>query len=211
MRNIVHGGIVLIVHYRQVETGTVNGAGQLRRKIMFGTRENTDKYRGKNMQAGLQSGYSKVHVISAVAVAGLLVIIGGLLFFSAPVRKADAIAITVYKSPTCNCCSNWVDHMRDAGFVVTAENRTDLENVKRSAGVPSNLQSCHTALVDGYIIEGHVPASDIKRLLQERPAVTGLAVPGMPMGSPGMEGPYRDPYDVLVFDRAGRTRVYSSY
>ena len=178
---------------------------------MFGPKKNVDTYRGKNMQARLQAGYNKIHISGAIAVAGLLVIIGGLLFFSAPVRKADVIEITVYKSPTCNCCSKWVDHIRQAGFVVTAENRTDLDSIKRSAGVMPNLQSCHTALVEGYIIEGHVPASDIKRLLQERPAVTGLSVPVMPMGSPGMEGSYRDPYDVLAFDRAGRTKVYSSY
>ena len=124
---------------------------------------------------------------------------------------ADAIEITVYKSTTCKCCDKWVDHLRDAGFTVTSQNSSDMNIIKSSTGVKPKLQSCHTALVEGYVIEGHVPASDIRRLIQERPAVSGLTVPGMPIGSPGMEGPYKDPYDVLTFDQKGQTKVYARH
>ena len=156
-------------------------------------------------------GRTKTILWSTVGIAGTLIVAGAILFLAMPSHRENAVAITVYKSPTCNCCNSWVDHLRDAGFVVTAKNSADMDSIKKSAGVPPMLQSCHTALVDGYVIEGHVPANDIRRLLRERPAITGLTVPGMPMGSPGMEGPYRDPYDVLMFDREGRTQVYASY
>lgn len=154
---------------------------------------------------------NKVVLWSTIGIAGTLIVVGAILFLARPSHTGNAVAITVYKSPTCNCCNSWVNHLRDAGFVVNAENSIDMDSIKLSAGVPTMLQSCHTALVDGYVIEGHVPANDIRRLLRERPQVTGLAVPGMPMGSPGMEGAYRDPYDVLLFDSEGRTRVYASY
>ncbi len=119
--------------------------------------------------------------------------------------------LVVYKSPTCRCCANWVDHMREAGFTVLAHDVADVDLIKRQRGVPSSLSSCHTAVVGKYVIEGHVPAEDVRRLLRDRPAVAGLAVPGMPMGSPGMEGVTRDRYDVLSFDSAGRSATYSSH
>jgi hypothetical protein len=129
----------------------------------------------------------------------------------AGLRPSYAEEIRVYKSPTCGCCSLWVEHLKENGFSVTVEKRKDLESLKTLLGVPPRFQSCHTAEVDGYIIEGHVPAADIERLLVERPAVRGLAVPGMPMGSPGMPGPRSDPYDVLSFDSAGHTAVFSHH
>jgi hypothetical protein len=119
--------------------------------------------------------------------------------------------ITVYKSPTCGCCTKWISHLEANGFKVNAIDTKDMYKVKKDAGLHFGLGSCHTGIIDGYTIEGHVPASDIKRLLTERPAVRGLAVPGMPMGSPGMEGPRKDRYSVLTFDDSGKTTVFSTH
>ncbi len=123
-----------------------------------------------------------------------------------------APVITVYKSPTCGCCKQWVSHVEKAGFRVDVKDMDDMATVKADAGVPASVQSCHTAIVDGYAIEGHVPADVIQRLLKERPKIAGIAVPGMPVGSPGMEVPGRpaDKYDVVTFDRKGKTGVYTS-
>jgi hypothetical protein len=123
----------------------------------------------------------------------------------------DPMAVTVYKSPSCGCCGNWVDYMREAGFRVAVVDQDDLTDVKKRLGVSGDLQSCHTATVGGYVLEGHVPVADVRRLLAERPDVVGLAVPGMPMGSPGMEGLRKDPYDVVSFDRAGKREVFASH
>lgn len=123
----------------------------------------------------------------------------------------DPMAVTVYKTPTCGCCGNWVDYMRDAGFRVTTIDQNDLSDVKKRLGITGDLASCHTATVGGYVVEGHVPAEDVRRLLAERPHVVGIAAPGMPMGSPGMEGAYADKYDVVSFDRAGKTKVFASH
>ena len=131
--------------------------------------------------------------------------------FKARAENQPLPEIMVYKSPTCGCCSKWVDHQRDNGFVVKTKDLRDMRMVKSIAGVKPEHASCHTAKVDGYVIEGHVPAADIKRLLKERPAVTGLSVPGMPMGSPGMEGPRSDPYEVLTFDEQGESRVFARH
>lgn len=125
------------------------------------------------------------------------------------VQGTQAADIVVYKSPTCGCCGKWVEHMQAAGFKVDVENRRDLAPIKAELGVPPGLQSCHTARVGGYIIEGHVPADLVQRLLDEKPDIKGLAVPGMPMGSPGMEGPGKDPYDVLAIGKDGRLQVYA--
>jgi len=129
-----------------------------------------------------------------------------------PQRTAVAADVVVYKSPTCGCCKEWVNHMRDNGFTVEVHDRNDLIQIKRQLGVPGNLQSCHTAKVGGYVIEGHVPASDVKRLLDENLQVAGLTAPGMPMGSPGMDmGPRKDVYDVLTFTRSGKTDVFATH
>lgn len=122
-------------------------------------------------------------------------------------RRTD---ILVYKSPTCGCCKLWVDHLVEAGFNPSVRDVPDVGPLKRDLGVPAPLASCHTALVGGYFLEGHVPADLAFKLLQEKPDAAGLAVPGMPMGSPGMQGPRREPYDVLLVMRDGSSRVYAS-
>jgi hypothetical protein len=119
--------------------------------------------------------------------------------------------MTVWKSPWCGCCGNWVEHVRAAGFEVEVKEVEDLGVVKRMAGVPDDLESCHTARVGGYTVEGHVPVSDIIRLLDEQPNAHGLVVPGMPSGSPGMENGEQDPYDVLLIKRDGETEVFRSH
>ncbi|HEX2092963.1 MAG TPA: DUF411 domain-containing protein [Longimicrobiaceae bacterium] len=121
---------------------------------------------------------------------------------------ASGPVVTVYKTPSCGCCRKWVDHLRSHGFRVTSHDMADVQPIKRRHGVPGSAASCHTALVGGYVVEGHVPADVIQKLLRERPRVAGVAVPGMPMGSPGMEGPYSERYDVVSFDRSGKTAVY---
>jgi hypothetical protein len=126
-------------------------------------------------------------------------------------RAQTLPAITVYKSPSCGCCGAWVEHLTQSGFHVNVVNERDVTPEKRYFGVPERLYSCHTARVDGYTIEGHVPADDIKRLLVERPAVAGLSVPGMPHGSPGMETGRTDHYEVISFTDDGATSVFSSY
>jgi hypothetical protein len=119
--------------------------------------------------------------------------------------------LVVYKSPTCGCCAKWVDHVNAAGFTSETTNLPDVAPIKTKHGVPAELVSCHTALVGGYVIEGHVPAADISRLLRERPAVVGLAAPGMPAGSPGMDVPGSPPFQVLSFDQQGRTKVFATH
>jgi hypothetical protein len=119
--------------------------------------------------------------------------------------------LVVYKTPSCGCCKGWVQHMKDAGFTVEVNDLPDLSAVKREAKVPDELQACHTARIGGYVVEGHVPAADIRRLLAEHPAVTGIGTPGMPMGSPGMEGAYTDRYDVLTFGGSGKSTVFASH
>lgn len=129
----------------------------------------------------------------------------------AKARAASAVReITIYKDANCGCCKEWVKHIRAAGFVATVHDTTEMETVKRGFGVPAALESCHTARIGKYTIEGHVPADLIARLMSEQPTALGLAVPGMPMGSPGMEGSSKQRYDVLLFDTAGKTRVYAS-
>jgi hypothetical protein len=125
----------------------------------------------------------------------------------------DADVIQVYKSPTCGCCGDWVEHLREHGFEVEVVDRPNMAAVKSELGLPGDMASCHTAIIAGYLVEGHVPAPDIQRMLAERPEVAGLAVPGMPVGSPGMEveGRPADAYDVLAFDRQGTTSVWASY
>jgi hypothetical protein len=117
--------------------------------------------------------------------------------------------VVVYKSPTCGCCKAWVDYMREHGYTVVTHDTTDLEPIKRRLGVPAGRVSCHTATVRGYTIEGHVPADLIRKLIDEKSRFAGLAVAGMPMGSPGMEGIVKQEYDVLAFDREGRVEVYA--
>ena len=131
-----------------------------------------------------------------------------------PVRAQTLPSIHVVKDPGCPCCNAWIGHLRDNGFPVSFEERSveSLELYKREKGVPVDLVSCHTGTVEGYVLEGHVPAADIRRILDLRPDAVGLAVPGMPYGSPGM-GPEteREAYDVIMIGRDGSTTVFTSY
>jgi hypothetical protein len=136
---------------------------------------------------------------------------GGLGLWTHPGLAADSPAVQVFKSPTCGCCAAWVRHLKDNGFTVTVTDRADMAPVKAEYRIPPQLSSCHTAVVDGYVIEGHVPASDIVKLLKERPKIRGLVVPGMPMGSPGMEGPDPEAYDTLALDANGATTVFTTH
>ena len=124
----------------------------------------------------------------------------------------EALKITAFRSPTCGCCGVWIEHMKAHGFQVKDNITEDLEGVKREHNVPDDLASCHTAIANGYVIEGHIPATDVKRLLAEKPDVAGIAVPGMPIGSPGMEsGNIKEPYTVFTFDKAGQTATFSEH
>lgn len=141
----------------------------------------------------------------------LLLLTGLALMGSVAAQPApQGPAMTVYKTPTCGCCGKWVEHMKAAGFKVQVQDMDDLTEIKQASGVPMKLRTCHTAVVGNYVIEGHVPADVVKKMLTEKPKMTGIAVPGMPIGSPGMEsGNDKAPYDVLLFDKAGQTTVYT--
>ncbi|KXS52925.1 MAG: hypothetical protein AWU57_2691 [Marinobacter sp. T13-3] len=136
------------------------------------------------------------------------------LGFSSAALASEATlpSIHVYKSPTCGCCTAWMDHLKENGFEVTATNSNNMAQVKQEAGLIPALGSCHTAYVGDYVVEGHVPADDIKRLLSEAPMATGLSAPGMPAGSPGMEmGNRQDSYQVILFNNRGQTRVFAEH
>lgn len=141
--------------------------------------------------------------------AGLLIGMGG----TACAQTSGTRNLTVFKTPTCACCDGWIAHMREAGFTTTITVLPSLESVRSSRGMPHALASCHTGLIDGYLVEGHVPAQDVVRLLTERPRALGLAVPAMPLGSPGMETPqgHREPYDTLLVLPSGATRVFARH
>jgi len=125
------------------------------------------------------------------------------------VQPDAALTAVVYKDANCGCCAKWVDHIRAAGFKTVSNDVTDLDAVKTRYGVPRSLHSCHTAEIGGYIVEGHVPADLIRKMLNEKPDIAGIAVPGMPVGSPGMEWNYTEPYDVIAFTKSGSTSVYA--
>lgn len=136
-----------------------------------------------------------------------------LAFAGSPAARAEAAAsaIDVVRSPSCGCCGAWIEHMQAAGFAVRERLMDDLAQLKAELGIPAGLQSCHTAIIDGYVIEGHVPAGDVRRLVKERPSGKGLAVAGMPIGSPGMEaGDRREPYEVILFGAGGQS-VFAKY
>lgn len=138
-----------------------------------------------------------------------LALAGGKSLWARP--AAGPATLTIYKSPTCGCCAKWVDHVKAAGFATVVHDDDDMDTVKDSLGVPRELRSCHTAQVEKYVIEGHVPAEDIQRLLAERPKVAGLAVPGMPASSPGMAvpGAPHEPFEVLSYQQDGKTAVFA--
>ena len=127
-------------------------------------------------------------------------------------KPAKAAEINVYKSPYCGCCGAWVDNLKASGLSVVVHDMEDVTPIARNAGVPDKARSCHTAIVDGYFVEGHVPPTDIRKLLRERPKARGIAVPGMPIGSPGMEqGDRKDAYVTLIVDRSGAARVFARH
>lgn len=134
------------------------------------------------------------------------------LFSATQVMAAELPTVEVYKTLSCGCCGLWVEHMQKSGFKVNVHNVRDVTPMREQAGVPDAMASCHTAIVGGYAIEGHVPAADVARLLRERPKATGIAVPGMVQGSPGMEqGQGKDPYDVILFGAARRPAVFARH
>jgi len=157
-------------------------------------------------------------VIAAAALCGIAYMSVGSVRLqpdlqAAAQQKPAGPMVEVFKTPTCGCCQNWVEHLRKSGFNVRTTDLNDLSEIKKSRGVPEQVQSCHTAVVDGYVVEGHVPASDIQRMLTEKPAIAGIAVGGMPTGSPGMDFPgvKAQPYNVMSFDKNGATRVFAKH
>jgi hypothetical protein len=149
---------------------------------------------------------------AAETATGQLASADGAMIAAAAAAPTESLTVTVYKSPTCGCCRAWVDHMQQNGFRVVSIDTSDMAAVKKSFGVREEHGSCHTAKVGDYVLEGHVPAVDVKRLLAEKPQVAGLAVPGMPAGSPGMEvGGMKDPYDVVAWTKGGATSVFAKH
>jgi hypothetical protein len=151
----------------------------------------------------------RTFVAQAAALGGVLAS-GGSLWALA--ERAPA-TLTIYKSRSCGCCAKWVDHVKAAGFTTVVHDDEDMEGVKDNLGVPRGVRSCHTAQVEKYLIEGHVPADDITRLLKEKPKIAGLAVPGMPASTPGMAvpGEPREPYETVAFQRDGSSTVYARH
>jgi hypothetical protein len=147
----------------------------------------------------------------AFAVAALALL--GTIYIAAQQKPAAGRLVEVFKTPTCGCCSQWVEHLRQSGFTVRTTDLNDLTDIKKSRGVPEQVQSCHTAVVNGHVVEGHVPADDIHRMLKEKPAIAGIAVGGMPLGSPGMDfpGTKAQAYNVMSFDKSGATRVFAKH
>lgn len=144
----------------------------------------------------------RAHVMTRRSLVGLMA--AAVLAGPAVATQAEETTVTVHKDPNCGCCAGWVKHLRDAGFTVQVEETADLDAVRNRLGIPSDLAACHTAEVAGYLVEGHVPAAAVRRLLSERPIAKGLAVPGMPVGSPGMEGGTPQPYTVVLFGAGGQ-------
>lgn len=133
------------------------------------------------------------------------------LITTATAVAGELAGIEVWKNPNCGCCVKWIDHLRQNGFEVTAHSVASVDPVRARLGMPERYASCHTAKVAGYVIEGHVPAADIKRLIEQGAKARGLAVPGMPVGSPGMEGPYSEPYQTLLIGMDGQARVFAEH
>lgn len=175
-----------------------------------------------------------LRLITAIAGIGLVTILGSMNFPSnsgaialASGHNATVLAsvwdqsresyrgnnkMTVYRSPACGCCGAWIDHVKKQGFQVTDIKTDKMDAIKQKHRLPPQLASCHTAIIDGYVIEGHVPADDIKRFLKQKPAMAGLSVPAMPIGTPGMEMKNRkQPFDVLAFNNQGKVTVFTRY
>ena len=139
-------------------------------------------------------------------------LVGALIFAGAGAVRADELPpVKVWKTPTCGCCGRWVKHLEAAGFRVEVTDLDNVDPIKTANGIPLSLASCHTARVGGYVIEGHVPASDVRRLLKEKPDILGLIVPGMPAGSPGMDVPGSPPFEVLSLSRDRQAAIYATH
>jgi len=152
---------------------------------------------------------TKTFTAAVIAVAGL-----GVATYAQMKPASSRPTAIVYKTPTCGCCSLWVDHLKANGFQVESKDVSadEVRAVSKAAGLKDEGASCHTAKIGNYVVEGHVPASDIHKMLKEKPAIAGIAAPGMPMGSPGMEqGGVKDAYDVIAFTKDGKTSVYSKH
>ena len=157
---------------------------------------------------------NKLKLLNSFLVTGLFLLsIAGFSFNPSNKVFADNALpeITVYKTPTCGCCGKWVSHLESNGFKVNAINQNDLSSLKQQLGIAPSLQACHTAKIGNYFVEGHVPASDIKKMLATKPNIQGITVPGMPMGSPGMEGARKDNYDVLAINKDASVTVFNSH
>jgi hypothetical protein len=151
-----------------------------------------------------------------IQLAGMLVTsgaAGGLMAARLPSGAVRPLPITIYKSSTCGCCAKWVDYLRTNGFATTVRDENDMDRVKGRLGVPQAVRSCHTAVVAKYLVEGHVPAADIRRMVAEQPRVMGLAVPGMPPGTPGMAASENEvgDFEVVSFQKGGETRTFAQY
>lgn len=153
-------------------------------------------------------------LITVFAAAGII-FLGFIFDAPAPAETLtiteEKTAVTMYRSEGCNCCVKWAEYLEENGFRVTDEKVADLYQVKQEKGIPAQLSSCHTAIVDGYVVEGHVPAEDIRRLLSERPDAIGISAPGMPPNSPGMDIPVTHEYQIILFDEAGDMSVYATH
>lgn len=149
-------------------------------------------------------------VVGAIVLAGFA---GGWLWAGTgdSADGGETVEMVVYQNPACQCCGKWIAHLERNGFDVEVHKTNEVNRVKEREGITPATASCHTGLVDGYVVEGHVPARDVRRMLRDRPDIKGLTVPGMPVGTPGMEGDYRESYDVLAISHTGETSVYSSY
>ena len=141
----------------------------------------------------------------------MIVVVATVIGAACTQAPAETLEVTVYKRANCGCCNVWIEHLEANGFSVKAQNVQNLDQIKKESGVSRKLGACHTAHIGDYVIEGHVPAQDIKRLLAEKLDVAGLAVPGMPAGSPGMEGPRKESYAVYAFSRDGSTEVFARH
>jgi hypothetical protein len=148
-------------------------------------------------------------MVKRIPIAVSVLLLGLVLGWDAQPIAAEPEPVQVWKTSTCGCCKVWVKHLRDAGFRVQVTDLEDVAPVKRRLKVPPELSSCHTAVVADYVVEGHVPARDIVRMLKERPKIRGIFLPGMPVGSPGMEGPNGDKYEVLALDDADHVSVFA--
>jgi hypothetical protein len=136
----------------------------------------------------------------------------GLVLGNIPAQAEEPTAITVYRSPSCSCCGKWLEHLKQNNFTIKDVPTEDMQAIKTKYGVSEKMASCHTAIVDGYVVEGHVPADDIKAMLKTKPNIVGIAVPEMPSGTPGMEmGGKKDPYNVMSFDAENHYQVFKSH